>query len=106
MKEHKHTPGPWMVGRRPVGIGLWGTRIIGRGVIIGDTYTQHYGPGQDESEANARLFARAPEILEENDALKAEVARLTEQKRQNDLTAAGWHTRVEKAEAELGRRKQ
>lgn len=62
----EHTPGPWTATFMPAGAGLWNTRIMGPDGehILADTYTQFYGPGQAESEANARLIAAAPELLE------------------------------------------
>jgi len=64
----KHTPGPWKAVARPVGRELWRTRVIYedcRENIIADTYTQHYGPGKDEDEANARLIVKAPDLQDE-----------------------------------------
>lgn len=58
----QHTPGPWRVQ----GTGIWGGHADGLERLIAGLWT-HY-VGQQQTEANARLIAAAPELLE---ALKA-----------------------------------
>lgn len=67
-----HTPGPWQVG--PTGAGAHGAderHIIGEAdeVIcsvwpMGDDFNIDETPGYPTREANARLIAKAPELLE------------------------------------------
>jgi len=67
----KHTPGPWTVddriGKKATVVGP-GTRRR-KGIEIayaGETYTgSRHDIGQEEAEANARLIAAAPSLLEE-----------------------------------------
>lgn len=64
MSTHKHTPGPWKFGKE-LGArnGEWLVSFDAgskwRGIAIAETRT---GPGSEE--ANARLIAAAPELLE------------------------------------------
>lgn len=60
MEEMKHTPGPWRIGTAPPN----GEQTIGtiRGMMVAVATT---GVGmEEETLANARLIAAAPELLE------------------------------------------
>ena len=60
MKEMKHTPGPWRIGTAPPN----GEQAIGtiRGMMVAVATT---GVGmENETLANARLIAEAPEMLQ------------------------------------------
>src|ERR1043166_6841528 len=79
-----HTPGPWLVrytpkaSRFPGMPGIW-REIVADGLVVAEVYEDDepadseacpsFGP--DEAEANARLIAAAPELI---DSLKAVVA--------------------------------
>lgn len=59
----KHTPGPWEVGYQ--GLSIYGPDRHGTTLVIArslDTSRQHCDP--QEAQANARLIAAAPELLE------------------------------------------
>lgn len=74
MSNTKHTPGPW-VDRKPDSVG--GSRIYADckgGVLIA---TLGYMRDKNESEANARLIAAAPDLLS---ALKLLLDEVTEAK--------------------------
>lgn len=59
MSETKHTPGPWHVGDHR-GIIVYDVN----GIAIADAKTFHGKHGEGAAEANARLIAAAPELLE------------------------------------------
>lgn len=65
----KHTPGPWTYGRVRLGQGFaeWIVTAIhherGRSNVLIAGDTQNHTPS-DEAEANARLIAAAPDLLE------------------------------------------
>ena len=63
MIETHHTPGPWAVAE-----------TFSPCVLIGDGYVQL--PVNDEAQANARLIAAAPELLEALQRLSAQCTRL------------------------------
>lgn len=68
MSEMKHTPGPWACGVRRDG-SIW--------LSLGDRNTgPHYQGDLVASEADARLIAAAPKLLEALEASNAEVVRL------------------------------
>lgn len=61
----QHTPGPWKFDRN--NDGLIAFRIAGNGLILADALfknTIEHAPQRTEAEANARLIAAAPELLE------------------------------------------
>jgi len=62
-EQRKHTPGPWVVGDN-------GVRVYApdSDTIINDPNDWSF-PDWDEAEANARLIAAAPELLEVLNAL-------------------------------------
>lgn len=55
MSAAKHTPGPWVARFGPL---LWSVHQVGA-----EKTTICSAPAGDESEANARLIAAAPELL-------------------------------------------
>jgi hypothetical protein len=59
-KQETHTPGPWE--NASVGIGSSATQVVWLGENT-DKRIQVIGTGKDQ--ANARLIARAPELLEQ-----------------------------------------
>lgn len=62
MSETKHTPGPWCLSDESPMIIQDECKVI---VGSASTYPNSgYFPGQKEAEANARLIAAAPELLE------------------------------------------
>ena len=62
MSETKHTPGPWCLSDESPMIIEDECKVI---VGSASTYPNSgYFPGQKEAEANARLIAAAPELLE------------------------------------------
>jgi len=77
----KHTPGPWRI-EKPTEFGQLNNQMI---AFSGDNWEQFgaifngdFGSTEsarqkykEEAEANAELIARAPELLEENESLKA-----------------------------------
>lgn len=64
----KHTPGPWSIGPMPkmgLDIPIWKTLKSGNPLYICTAYND--GPlamSSTEREANARLIAKAPELLD------------------------------------------
>lgn len=78
----QHTPGPWQAVKDQFGGTVGATRIdAANGHAV--AYARERGPNGHDGEANARLIAAAPELLE---ALK-ELARLVHQN--NALQHAG-----------------
>ena len=76
----KHTPGPWTTRGKMDGSGSAQIRAEGGNIWIGGAMGSHYAadrrdhagfPSDMEGEANARLIAAAPDLLE---AAKAAVA--------------------------------
>jgi hypothetical protein len=65
MPARLHTPGPWFVTASRVIFG-------GRGIPKEIATTRPTRPTADEAEANARLIAAAPELLEALDYLLAQ----------------------------------
>jgi hypothetical protein len=65
-----HTPGPWELNTQDTGLNDSGT-ILGAGVVI---VPDIYGRSKAECDANARLIAAAPELLEELKTLSQLVA--------------------------------
>lgn len=73
MSAPKHTPGPWRV--YPHGSSVPAYDVCDR--IVADVITgrsAHQGP----SDADAQLIASAPDLLADNERLKARVAELEE----------------------------
>jgi hypothetical protein len=78
MSEGKHTPGPWYPKPAPYGWDVWGNLDDGKDTWVGPVQrviSPHARMGSrkaieaasEETEANARLIAAAPDLL---DALK------------------------------------
>ena len=69
MADSKYTPGPWRIGEYLIGQHAWEDRpdydraIYGHDQVKIAVMEQWYKDG-GESEANARLIAAAPELLE------------------------------------------
>lgn len=57
MSETKHTPGPWITDG-----GAPDVMTADKKYLIAETYADHCG--FEEAQANARLIAAAPELLE------------------------------------------
>ena len=77
-KRVAHTPGPWVakIGRVGDAEGFWNIKVADKALIHGFVYDE------PEAEANARLMAAAPDLLDAamfvvNDAKPGENARLT-----------------------------
>ena len=64
-----HTPGPWQTTQNPVDITVHSDRRLVAGVRLGK------GPRGAEDEANARLIAAAPALLEALEELYEEAYR-------------------------------
>lgn len=69
MSDVKHTPGPWKAA--PEANGEWGIDSATGWGIATVAGSAGPGPGDDESAANARLIAAAPELLETLQSLNA-----------------------------------
>lgn len=82
---NKHTPGPWELHN-----GYLIRKVHGDDATpiaeMRAPYRKRVGlvRGHYEQEANARLIAQAPELLEERDALRAEVRRLKRESETKD----------------------
>ena len=80
MTAAKHTPGPWQVGSRHTSNGVW----TQGGDLIASTHSSQRAVDRDaqilEQDANARLIAAAPELL---DALRKCVNLLEETERES-----------------------
>ena len=70
MGESKHTPGPWIATASDNG--EWGVDAASGWGIATVAGSAGYGPGNDESDANARLIAAAPDLLAACKALYAQ----------------------------------
>lgn len=73
-KTATHTPGPWTVERVPIQ-SRGGSNTAWKigpfaACIYDDWRPREAGISEAENEANARLIARAPELLEENERLR------------------------------------
>jgi hypothetical protein len=66
--ESRHTPGPWTLDRKT------GTVTSGPFVIARVAYKEHVVMSVRTSDDNAQLIVRAPELLEENERLRAALA--------------------------------
>ena len=89
MSESKPTPGPWYPKPAPYGWDVWGNLDDGKDTWVGPVQriiSPHARIGNsraieaawDETEANARLIAAAPETAAERDRLKEVNAELLE----------------------------
>jgi hypothetical protein len=75
MSQAKHTPGPWLTDRNNVHTGQIATIhhcLNNDWVEVWTDKWAETGLGEAEQEANARLIAAAPELLEALQALLAE----------------------------------
>ena len=76
MTEAKHTPGPWVVGNRYTATGVYTTN----GGLVANTHGAQRNFRRDEhiieQDANARLIAAAPDMLEALRAARAEIVSL------------------------------
>ncbi|MGN8346324.1 hypothetical protein ACLEJQ_22245 [Pseudomonas sp. SMV71] len=77
MTEHKHTPGPWVRCSTAPKIIMSGSFIDGHqgymvGSVTGNDNSGYYASEQ-EAEANAKLIAAAPDLLEALEYLKREL---------------------------------
>ncbi|WP_315383391.1 hypothetical protein [Microvirgula aerodenitrificans] len=69
--ETKHTPGPWTAHPIELNHGLPYTPVAAS-TLIAKAYSTAFGD-HEQSEANARLIAAAPELLKELDRLLSAV---------------------------------
>ena len=79
MSETKHTPGPWHIHTEPQ---PHGCPIVGngRGLMLAMlSHSVNYPNQRDEANANARLIAAAPDLLEKAQVAMAACERMTEQ---------------------------
>lgn len=92
----KHTPGPWRI-EKPTEFGGLNSRVIAFGgktwQQFGAIFNGDFGWSEDEkrkykeeANANAELIRRAPELLEENESLKIQLAVERHDWRFSDLT--------------------
>ena len=56
-----HTPGPWVAVKNSC---FWDINIAGSWLTVADACASKHLPDGDNGEANARLIAAAPELLE------------------------------------------
>lgn len=70
LTDLKHSPGPWRLADTDVVADAFGEEVLIAGVYAGG-YTRGGNGNRERLEANARLIAAAPELLE---ALKAILA--------------------------------
>ena len=63
MDEAKHTPGPWLTHKEGFS-SIYIESRIGGGMLQEVASCGPTGEGSDQQEANARLIAAAPELLE------------------------------------------
>lgn len=66
MSESKHTPGPWIASKYSSVVGCPVVNQIGH-VVCNTASAGTFESGKEEAEANAKLIASAPDML---DALK------------------------------------
>lgn len=71
MSENKHTPGKWSIENNDLHINIISDRQMQRIAHV-------YRWSDNQYDANAKLIASAPELLEENERLKADNAKLVE----------------------------
>lgn len=69
----KHTPGPWSAAHSEK---TFGVVVCSKGHYVADAYSRSDDDGNNETEANARLIAAAPELLEALVQAKAEIIEL------------------------------
>lgn len=73
----QHTPGPWSVASKPSSVVGWPVCAeLGTEVAYVQTLVFAGQPIPKEAQANARLIAAAPELLEALEAVSAEYRRL------------------------------
>ena len=92
MSAAKHTPGPWEPTKlNSAPLGLWAVNAPGYGgrnpLVCGMEYSKGGPILHAESEANARLIAAAPELLE---ALQSVVTHWTSQFERSGHKAPSW----------------
>ena len=67
MADVKHTPGPWFLDGYPVKDDPFGRiryQVVATGKTIAKTYYSSYEGGPTNAEADTRLIAAAPDLLE------------------------------------------
>lgn len=71
MSEIKHTPGPWSISRSKMPIdGTFDYAISAEGApVLAEAFGRTSDGGWPNSEANARLIAAAPDMLDKGKAL-------------------------------------
>lgn len=69
----KHTPGPWSAAHSEK---TFGVVVCPKGNYVADAYYRSDEDGNNETAANARLIAAAPELLEALVQAKAEIIEL------------------------------
>lgn len=94
MSESKHTPGPWMMATRPSSIVGWpvvAPYAMGRSVC-------NVTAGHDESAANARLIAAAPDLLAAlKDARETIIQHVNSRGSEAEGSSADWVAEIDAA---------
>lgn len=60
--ETKHSPGPWRV--KPLRVAQVECSPFEDGTVVATCYASSFAPPVEESQANARLIAKAPDLKE------------------------------------------
>lgn len=94
MSETKHTPGPWVVKSARSGF-----YVESQFDVIVESLDEYGRYGAIDDEANARLIAAAPELLE---ALKSIAEFWNRDQNEEAMIGACWHA-VETAEAAIAK---
>lgn len=78
--ESKHTPGPWTVCIGSSGATIYPDNNANHPLVLHFEWSDEPGNGAliMEAQANAALIARAPDLLAENEALRAQAQELRE----------------------------
>jgi hypothetical protein len=77
MSNTKHTPGPWFGSHSPVTksklSGRWFKSVKNKKSIGGIIIANGFGDTKEQAEANTKLIAAAPELLEALDELRTAI---------------------------------
>lgn len=88
MTHTKHTPGPWSCFHMPGTTSPWWTIRDGRNIYVAEVDWVDHAVLVEEAEANARLIAAAPELLEAAKGLE-QALRLYSGRSHRDHTITG-----------------
>lgn len=94
----KYTPGPWQAHPMEMNYGLPYTPVAAN-TLLAKVYSEAFGD-HEQSEANARLIAAAPELLEELNQMIRAYVRLLEAGRDRIRDLGGECDGIDKMEAD------